>query len=184
MNRFIIAGLAFVSLVVVLLLFLAPKAPTPAHTSISKFDLLHATDVMSIAITGVEQQNNDMIKDKLNDVVRVAEEMGLASDDLDYLASDQALNYLRFHAKRRLFDEAVVNSYRNLTSISPHKARYPEAKDRFAKADEIIAQRNRLFSELVATLKSEGMDQQQAEQGAKALWLERFAQADLGQLLE
>jgi len=184
MKKVIIAGLIVISLAFLVIVYL-PSAPSEnAEPTVSKFDLLHTLDVMDAAVKSVEQQDPDIIKTKIEHVVKVADEIGLAKDDIAYLESEQALDYLRFHAKRKLFDAAVVKSYRNLTSIVPYKELYPEANDRFSKADAIIEQRNQLFEELVNTLKAEGMEQTQAEQRAKALWLERFALADLDNIMQ
>lgn len=183
MKNLAIAGAVIAALALLLYLSqstddssIAPQAEPVSQPSVSRSDLLHASDVVAAAKAAVQQRQPELLAAAMDKVVTVAEQIGLPDADLAYLRSHQARDYVVFHAKRTVFDEAVIARYEALLPIDDLKAKYPEAEDRFADADKMILQRDVLFSALINTLKNEGMSPQQAEQQARALWREKMQQ--------
>ena len=117
---------------------------------ISRQDILEASDLVAGVKQAVRQQDDAAVKQWLEKAIALAKEAGLPQEDISYLQSDMAVNYLEFHAKRSLFNDAVEQAYYDLYDIEPLKIQYPEAQDLFAKADQLVADRDKIIQQIAA----------------------------------
>jgi superfamily I DNA and RNA helicase len=141
---------------------------------ISRQDILEASDLVAGVKQAVRQQDDAAVKQWLEKAIALAKEAGLPKEDISYLQSDMAVNYLEFHAKRSLFNDAVEQAYYDLYDIEPLKIQYPEAQDLFAKADQLVADRDKLIQQIAAELAQGEDTDEQTLQAARQLWKQRF----------
>lgn len=141
---------------------------------ISRQDILEASDLVAGVKQAVRQQDDAAVKQWLEKAIALAKEAGLPQEDISYLQSDMAVNYLEFHAKRSLFNDAVEQAYYDLYDIEPLKIQYPEAQDLFAKADKLVADRDKLIKQIAAELAQGEDTDEQTLQAARQLWKQRF----------
>tara|TARA_R110002167_G_scaffold361000_1_gene578869 strand:+ start:3231 stop:3779 length:549 start_codon:yes stop_codon:yes gene_type:complete len=141
---------------------------------ISRQDILEASDLVAGVKQAVRQQDDAAVKQWLEKAIALAKEAGLPQEDISYLQSDMAVNYLEFHAKRSLFNDAVEQAYYDLYDIEPLKIQYPEAQDLFAKADQLVADRDKIIQQIAAELAQGENTDEQTLQAARQLWKQRF----------
>ncbi|MEP7702780.1 hypothetical protein [Paraglaciecola sp. 25GB23A] len=141
---------------------------------ISRQDILEASDLVAGVKQAVRQQDDAAVKQSLEKAIALAKEAGLPQEDISYLQSDMAVNYLEFHAKRSLFNDAVEQAYYDLYDIEPLKIQYPEAQDLFAKADQLVADRDKIIQQIAAELAQGESTDEQTLQAARQLWKQRF----------
>jgi hypothetical protein len=142
---------------------------------ISRLDILHASDLADGVKLAVKQNDPDTIDDWLEKAIELAQVAKLSKEDINYLQSERARKYVIFHAKRRLFSEAVEQAYYELYDIDSIKAQYPEAQDLFADADKLISDRNKLIQEIAAELANGGQVNDDILLEAQQHWKELFA---------
>ena len=178
------SGLALAGLVVCYFLysnFFTPQSNT--YPAVSPYQLLDADDVQATIKQAVENNDIEMFNREKARIVEFAQAMDLAPESIEFIQSSEADAYLRFHAKRALFDEALINAFLNLETLAEAKQNYPEASNLFEKADNVISQRDKLFNEIVATLQAEGLSEDEAQTAARQLWRERFDRQSVKQFL-
>jgi superfamily I DNA and RNA helicase len=141
---------------------------------ISRQDILEASDLVAGVKQAVKQQDDAALKQWLEKAIALAQEAGLPQEDINYLQSDMAVNYLEFHAKRSLFNDAIEQAYYALYDIEPLKIQYPEAQDLFAKADQLVAARDKIIQQIAAELARGENTDEQTLQAARQLWQQRF----------
>ncbi|WP_158770420.1 hypothetical protein [Paraglaciecola sp. L1A13] len=147
---------------------------------ISRQDILDASDLLDGVKQALAQDDEDMIDEWLSKAVDVAKSAKLPKQDISYLQSDMAKDYVIFHAKRSLFNDAVEQAYYALTSIDDIKTQYPEAQDLFANADKLIAERNNILEQIASELANGEQLTDNHRDTARQQWIQRFnAQADM-----
>ncbi len=165
-----IASLCIISLYVIYT-FLKPQVN---YADLSPYALLDALDVQLAVQQSLRENAPQQLDKQIKQIVSVAKKMPLPPADIRFLRSDDAKDYLVFHGKRALFDELVSEQFKTLGTISELKQRFPEAKDKFKKADEILSQRDVLFEQIVTGFIDQGFTHQQAQAQARAEWYNRF----------
>lgn len=98
----------------------------------------------------VRENDEALMADLQDKAIEIAQVAGFNDSQMKLLEGEQGKNYLSFNAKRQLFMQAFSLAYKQLDDIEPLKKRYPEARDLFAKADELIAKRE---ADLIAAAK-------------------------------
>jgi hypothetical protein len=152
-------------------------ATTVSAPVISRQQILHATDLVAGVKQAVATDDKDEINNWLNKALELAKIAQLPPEDIAYLQSKDAYNYLVFHAKRSLFNDAFEQAYYAIEDIEPLKIQYPEAQDLFAKAEQLVMTRNQLIQQLAAELsKGQTVNDEHLLQ-AKKLWQQRFVKA-------
>lgn len=141
---------------------------------ISRQQILHATDLVAGVKKAVAQNNDAEIDKWLNKAIELAKTAELAQQDISYLQSEAAKNYVIFHAKRSLFNDKFEQAYYAIEDIEPLKTDYPQAQDLFDKADKLIMTRNQLIQQLAAELSKGQVVTDQHLQEAKKRWQQRF----------
>ncbi|MFT4940453.1 MAG: hypothetical protein ACI88A_003508 [Paraglaciecola sp.] len=150
---------------------------TPESTQlpvISRLDILHASDLIGGVKLAVAQNDTDAVDDWLEKAIDLAIIAKLSEEDLEYLQSDRARKYVVFHAKRRLFSDAVEEAYYALYDIESIKAQYPEALNLFADADQLISDRNKLIQQIAAELANGEQVNDRILLEAQQHWKQRF----------
>ncbi len=147
------------------------SAPVPV---ITVMDILHATDLQAGIKQAVEDNDDDALSSWMEKAAHVGEQAGLAADDMAYLNSSRAVDYVKFNAKRSLFNDEFEQRYYALEEIESLKSAYPEANDLFPKVDALIEKRDQIITQIAATL-SPGQTPGDAEiSEARRLWQERY----------
>ena len=139
--------------------------------------ILHASDLVSGMATAVKNNDQAAIEQWQQKAVEVAKAAEVTDSDITFISSEKGREYLVFHAKRALFNEAFEQHYYQLKGIDALKTKYPEARDLFAEADRLIAARDAIIMDIAQELSdTETPDEANIKQ-AKALWQERFRQS-------
>ena len=134
---------------------------------ISRQDILDASDLLDGVKQALAQDDEDMIDEWLSKAVDVAKSAKLPKQDISYLQSDMAKDYVIFHAKRSLFNDAVEQAYYALTSIDDIKTQYPE-------------ERNNILEQIASELANGEQLTDNHRDTARQQWIQRFnAQADM-----
>ncbi|MCW8108777.1 hypothetical protein OPS25_09750 [Alteromonas ponticola] len=143
---------------------------------ITVMDILHATDLQEGIKQGVLENDPDKVAYWLEKAKEVAEAAQLPASDLAYLDSRQAKEYVKFNAKRSLFNDEFEQRFYALKGIESLKEKYPEARDLFANAERLLAKRDQIVMNIASTL-SDGAAPGEAEiKKAKSMWMERYQQ--------
>ncbi|NMH58760.1 hypothetical protein [Alteromonas ponticola] len=143
---------------------------------ITVMDILHASDLQEGIKQGVLEDDPDQVEYWLEKARDVAKEAKLPESDLAYLNSRQAKEYVKFNAKRTLFNDEFEQRFYTLQGIESLKDKYPEAKDLFANAERLLAKRDQIVMNIASTL-SDGAQPGPAEiKKAKSMWMERYQQ--------
>ena len=142
---------------------------------INVMDILHATDLEQGVKQAVQDGNDQAITEWLERAKTVGEAAELPADDLHYLTSDKARDYVIFNAKRNLFNDEFETRYYALEDIDDLKTSYPEAKDLFAKADGLLEKRDKIIQQIALTLANGQTPTASHVEQAKTLWQERYA---------
>ena len=152
----------------------AVTSDTVSAPVISRQQILHATDLAEGVKQAVAQNNDAEINKWLDKAIELAQIAQLDQQDIEYLQSSAAKNYVVFHAKRSLFNDEFERAYYAIEDIEPLKLKYPEAQDLFAKADKLVMSRNHVIQQLAAEL-SDGRTVNDADLlKAKQQWQQRF----------
>jgi hypothetical protein len=153
----------------------ADTAPATVNAPvISRQQILHATDLVAGVKQAVAKDDNAVIDNWLTKAIELAKTAQLPPEDIAYLQSSAAKNYVVFHAKRSLFNDAFEQAYYAIEDIEPIKVDYPEAQDLFAKADQLVMDRNSIIQQIAAELATgNAVDDEHLSQ-AKVLWQQRF----------
>ncbi len=141
---------------------------------ITVMDILHASDLQEGIKQGVVENDPDKVEYWLEKAREVAQQAQLPQSDLDYLESRQAKEYVKFNAKRALFNDEFEQRFYALKGIEDLKPHYPEAKDLFPNAERLLAKRDQIVLNIATTL-SDGAEPSAADiKKAKSMWKERY----------
>lgn len=147
----------------------------PHQPVISRQDILNASDLVDGVKQALINQDDDAIDGWLDKAEDLAQEADLPAEDVDYITSENARKYVIFLAKRQLFNDAVEQAYYTLFDIDAIKAQYPEAQDLYSKADDLIAQRNKILEKIASEIAQGQTLNDDFRRQALAMWKQRFA---------
>ena len=140
---------------------------------ITVMEILHASDLQQGIKQAVENENEDAVNEWMKQAIAVGEAANLSQQDLDYLTSDTAKDYVVFNAKRQLFNEAFEARYYSLEEVESLKQQYPEAKDLFARTDALIEKRDAIIEQMAKTLSGSNTVDDASLNKAKQQWREQ-----------
>ncbi len=146
------------------------KEPVPV---INVMDILKASDLRAGVKQAVKQNDEQAIEQWLQKGQEVGQQAGLSKENIKYLGSEKAKRYVKYNAKRDLFNEEFEQRYANLEGISDLKERYPEANKLYDKARELIAKRDSLIEQIAGTLSESGTVTKAHRQAAQKIWQKR-----------
>lgn len=179
----IIAGLLLLAAVVFWQVKETNQSTTPQYDEAElvsmafRQQILHASDLVAGMASAVKNGDEAAIEQWQNKAVEVAEAAELTDSDIAFIRSDKGREYLIFHAKRALFNQAFEQHYYQLKGIDELKAQYPEAQDLFADADRLIVSRDAIILDIASELSETTPPDNAAIKQAKTLWQERFSQS-------
>lgn len=140
---------------------------------ITVMEILHASDLQAGVKTAVKDKNTQAIEQWLEQAVNVGEAANLSQQDLDYLKSETAKDYVVFNAKRQLYNEAFEARYYSLEEVESLKQQYPEAKDLFPRTDALIEKRDAIIEQMAKTLSGSNTVDDVSLYKAKQQWREQ-----------
>lgn len=138
---------------------------------ITVMEILHASDLQQGVKLAVEQNNEPAINEWLEQALQVAHAANLSAQDIRYLRSKAAKEYLIFNAKRQLYNDAFEARYYALEEVESLKAQYPEAKDLFARTDALIQKRDAIIEQIAVALSGNDTPDNDALEAARQQWL-------------
>lgn len=147
------------------------QAPVPVITAM---DILHASDLKAGVKKAVSNNNQEAVDEWMEKAVHVAEEAGLSDEDLAWLTSGQAEDYVVFNAKRALFNDSFEQRFIALEGIDDLKQQYPEAKSLFAKAESLIEKRDQIIYSIAQALANGKTPSKQELAEAREIWKARY----------
>ena len=97
-------------------------------SSLTAMDLLNVEEVINSAYAAVRYANDDALLTLHQRLIDTATQININPDELDFIRSEQALQFMRFRAKRAWFKQEVELRYYTLKSLDGLLAQFPEAK--------------------------------------------------------
>lgn len=138
---------------------------------ITVMEILHASDLQQGVKLAVQQNNEPAINEWVDQALQVAQVANLSAQDIRYLQSKAAKDYLIFNAKRQLYNDAFEARYYALKEVESLKAQYPEAKDLFARTDALIKKRDAIIEQIAVALSGNETPDGEALEAARQQWL-------------
>ncbi|AGP77755.1 hypothetical protein I633_08490 [Alteromonas mediterranea 615] len=138
---------------------------------ITVMEILHASDLQEGVKQAVKNNNAEQVDSWMEQAREVGQAAKLSSEDMDYLASETAKDYVVFNAKRQLYNEAFEARYYALEDVESLKAQYPEAKDLFPRTDALIEKRDAIIQQIAVAISSSEQPDDAALQEARKQWL-------------
>ena len=157
------------------LVFLSNHAYNKADESaqvplITVMELLHASDLQAGVKQAVENNDYAAIDGWIAQAVEVGKAASLSQQDIDYLHSNHAREYVIFNAKRQLFNQEFEQRYYALEDIASLKTKDPEAKDLFPRAETLLSKRDAIIRQIAETLSGETPPSEAALKEAETQW--------------
>ncbi|MGJ8680812.1 hypothetical protein [Paraglaciecola sp.] len=141
---------------------------------ISRHDILTATDFVAGIKNAVANNKQSDINKWIYKAVEVAEAAQLPLQDIQYIQSDLAKNFLVFQAKRQLFNEEIQQAYYAIEDITLIKERYPEAQNLYPKVDLLIKNRNKIIQQIALEMANGQEVNDTLLSAAKEKWKQQF----------
>ena len=138
---------------------------------ITVMEILHASDLQEGVKQAVKNNNAEQVDSWMEQAREVGQAAKLSSEDMDYLASETAKDYVVFNAKRQLYNEAFEARYYALEDVKSLKAQYPEAKDLFPRTDALIEKRDAIIQQIAVAISGSEQPDEAALQEARKQWL-------------
>jgi len=138
---------------------------------ITVMEILHASDLQEGVKQAVKNNNAEQVDSWMEQAREVGQAAKLSSEDMDYLASETAKDYVVFNAKRQLYNEAFEARYYALEDVESLKAQYPEAKDLFPRTDALIEKRDAIIQQIAVAISGSEQPDDAALQEARKQWL-------------
>lgn len=138
---------------------------------ITVMEILHASDLQQGVKQAVKDGNIDAVDSWMAEAREVGQAANLSSEDMDYLNSETAKDYVVFNAKRQLYNEAFEARYYALEDVESLKAQYPEAKDLFPRTDALIKKRDDIIQQIAVAISGNEQPDEAALEEARKQWL-------------
>ena len=138
---------------------------------ITVMEILHASDLQEGVKQAVKDENLEVVDSWMAQAREVGQAANLSSEDMDYLNSETAKDYVIFNAKRQLYNEAFEARYYALEEVETLKEQYPEAKDLFARTDALIEKRDAIIKQIAVAISGSEQPGEAALKEAREQWL-------------
>ncbi len=138
---------------------------------ITVMEILHASDLQEGVKQAVKDGNIEVVDSWMVQAREVGQAANLSSEDMDYLNSETAKDYVVFNAKRQLYNEAFEARYYALEEVETLKEQYPEAKDLFARTDALIEKRDAIIQQIAVAISGSEQPDEAALKEAREQWL-------------
>ncbi len=142
---------------------------------ITVMEILHASDLQEGVKQAVKDGNIEVVDSWMVQAREVGQAANLSSEDMEYLNSETAKDYVVFNAKRQLYNEAFEARYYALEEVETLKEQYPEAKDLFARTDALIEKRDAIIQQIAVAISGNEQPDEAALEEARKQWLAQAA---------
>ncbi|MEC7481382.1 MAG: hypothetical protein VYE21_07175 [Pseudomonadota bacterium] len=142
---------------------------------ITVMEILHASDLQEGVKQAVKDGNIEVVDSWMIQAREVGQAANLSSEDMEYLNSETAKDYVVFNAKRQLYNEAFEARYYALEEVETLKEQYPEAKDLFARTDALIEKRDAIIQQIAVAISGSEQPDVAALEEARKQWLAQAA---------
>ncbi|WP_334018464.1 hypothetical protein [Alteromonas sp. S015] len=138
---------------------------------ITVMEILHASDLQEGVKQAVAEGKFEAVDSWMAQAIEVGQAGNLSAEDMDYLASETAKDYVLFNAKRQLYNEAFEARYYSLEEVETLKEQYPEAKDLFSRTDALIEKRDAIIQQIAVAIAGKEQPDEAALKEAREQWL-------------
>ena len=138
---------------------------------ITVMEILHASDLQQGVKQAVKNDDAEAVDSWIVQAREVGQAANLSSEDMDYLNSETAKDYVIFNAKRQLYNEAFEARYYALEEVETLKEQYPEAKDLFPRTDALIKKRDAIIQQIAVAISGNEQPDAAALEEARKQWL-------------
>ncbi|MEE3131808.1 MAG: hypothetical protein VX318_14275, partial [Pseudomonadota bacterium] len=142
---------------------------------ITVMEILHASDLQQGVKQAVKDGNIEVVDSWMVQAREVGQAANLSSEDMEYLNSETAKDYVVFNAKRQLYNEAFEARYYALKDVGVLKEQFPEAKDLFARTDALIEKRDAIIQQIAVAISGNEQPDEAALEEARKQWLAQAA---------
>lgn len=142
---------------------------------ITVMEILHASDLQEGVKQAVKDGNIEIVDSWMVQAREVGQAANLSPEDMEYLNSETAKDYVVFNAKRQLYNEAFEARYYALEEVETLKEQYPEAKDLFARTDALIEKRDAIIQQIAVAISGSEQPDVAALEEARKQWLAQAA---------
>ena len=126
-----------------------------AFSNLSAMDLLNVQEVISAAFSAVKFTQPQALIALQERLIETAMQLNLAPQQIKFLRSAQAVDFLTFRAKRAWFNQEVEKRYHELHSLDGLLAAFPEARGQlYQEATKLIIDRDLLIFNIAKALAS------------------------------
>ena len=126
-----------------------------AFSNLSAMDLLNVQEVISAAFSAVKFTQPQALIALQERLIETAMQLNLAPQQIKFLRSAQAIDFLTFRAKRAWFNQEVEKRYHELHSLDGLLAEFPEARGQlYQEATKLIIDRDLIIFNTAKALAS------------------------------
>ena len=126
-----------------------------AFSNVSAMDLLNVQEVINTAFSAVKSTQPQALIALQERLIETAMQLNLAPQQIKFLRSAQAIDFLTFRAKRAWFNQEVKKRYHELHSLDGLLAEFPEARGQlYQAATKLIIDRDLIIFNTAKTLAS------------------------------
>ena len=126
-----------------------------AFSNLSAMDLLNIQEVINTAFSAVKFTQPQALIALQERLIETAMQLNLAPQQIKFLRSAQAVDFLTFRAKRAWFNQEVEKRYHELHSLDGLLAAFPEARGQlYQEATKLIIDRDLLIFNIAKALAS------------------------------
>lgn len=122
-------------------------------SGLTAMDLLNVTEVVKIAFNAVKLAKQEELNALQRRLIDTATQLNIAPQQLDFLRSSQAVDFMQFRAKRAWFNQEVEKRYYQLASLDGLLEQFPEARgDLYQEATNLIIDRDLIIFNMAKAL--------------------------------
>lgn len=126
-----------------------------AFSNLSAMDLLNIQEVINTAFSAVKFTQPQALIALQERLIETAMQLNLAPQQIKFLRSAQAVDFLTFRAKRAWFNQEVEKRYHELHSLDGLLAEFPEARGQlYQEATKLIIDRDLIIFNTAKALAS------------------------------
>jgi hypothetical protein len=126
-----------------------------AFSNLSVMDLLNVQEVINTAFSAVKFTQPQALIALQERLIETAMQLNLAPQQIKFLRSAQAIDFLTFRAKRAWFNQEVEKRYHELHSLDGLLAEFPEARGQlYQAATKLIIDRDLIIFNTAKALAS------------------------------
>lgn len=126
-----------------------------AFSNLSAMDLLNVQEVINTAFSAVKFTEPQALIALQERLIDTAIQLNLAPQQIKFLRSAQAIDFMTFRAKRAWFNQEVEKRYHELHSLDGLLAAFPEARGQlYQEATKLIIDRDLIIFNMAKALAS------------------------------